>query len=120
METPSLFGRVQHSFERKASTRLRCGPGEAREPTLLVMAAECGGNPQRRTMEMTCNSESKFVLLTSGMSMEAQTLFGMPLLDTCPCGEMGAGQHVVFDEQANVWHRVCANCLQAEPPQRPN
>ncbi len=54
--------------------------------------------------------------------MPSNTLFGMPLIDTCPCGELVAAtsRDIVFDQLNEVWHRVCSKCLRAEPPQRAN
>lgn len=51
--------------------------------------------------------------------MTDQTLFGIPLIDTCPCGEVVGSdhRHLVFDEIGEVWHRVCDKCLRGETPQ---
>ncbi len=56
----------------------------------------------------------------SDLDMSGKTLFGMPVIDTCPCGEVVDGsesQHIVFDEVGEVWHRVCGKCLRSETPQ---
>ncbi len=54
--------------------------------------------------------------------MAGNTLFGMPLIDICPCGEVVGvtGQDIVFDQLNEVWHRVCLKCLRREPPQQAN
>ena len=48
--------------------------------------------------------------------MTNQNLFGLPLIDICPCGEAVGNdhQHLVFDTISDVWHRVCDKCLRGE------
>ncbi len=55
--------------------------------------------------------------------MSTRTLFGMPLLETCPCGTLvthSERQDVVFDAQNEVWHLVCENCLRGDSSKQPN
>ena len=107
-----LIGRFR--FARIGLILCRCFP-----PLLWIT------QPQQAFVVKECSNQRQFSNIPSSEdgAMSSKTLFGLPLVDTCPCGEVvgiGESQHVAFDEVSEIWHRVCGNCLQSETPQTLN